>query len=197
MQFADPKQRANAYLILRHLYDGDVIEWPVEDDHALKPVFDALEQQGYVARWDRVWPLHDRYRLTEQGIAAIEAVYKPAGADQTWNELRGRNLPPEQRRTYLVDHGYDPYLWPVIHDPSTSWDTYYDEPSFYSSYIWEDNQGYRHRHHHHHHHHHTPEPVVEDVPVATAPYVMDLDREASAAADAGVAAPLTSDYDVS
>lgn len=194
MQFADPRQRANAFLILRHLYDGDVIEWPVEDDHALKPVFDALETQGYVARWDRTWPLHDRFRLTEQGIAAIEAVYKPAGADQTWNDLRGRNLRPEQRRDYLVNQGYDPYLWPVLHDPSSSWDTYYDEPSFYSSYIWEDDQPFRRRHHHN-----VVEPVVEEVPVpvAQAPYVVDLDREAAAVGDAGVSAPLASDYDVS
>lgn len=191
MQFADPRQRANAYLILRHLYDGDVIEWPIDEGHALKPVFDGLEQQGYVARWDRVWPLHDRYRLTEQGIAAIEGVYKPAIADQTWNDLRSRNLTPDQRRGYLQNQGYDPYLWPVLHDPSSSWDTYYDEPGFYSSYIWEDQQSYRRRHHHHIP---DPEPVVPDVPVAQAPYVVDLDR--AAAADA-VSAPLTSDYDVS
>lgn len=193
MQFADPRQRANAYLILRHLYDGDVIEWPVDDDHAQKPVFDALEQQGYVARWDRVWPLHDRYRLTEQGITAIEAVYKPAGADQTWNDLRRRGLRPAQRRSYLEDHGYDPYLWPLLHDPSTSWDTYYDEPSFYWAYIWEDEQPYRTRHRDHR----PVEPELEPpVPAQAAPYLVDLDREAAATPELATAAGMA-DFDVS
>ena len=81
MQFADPRATATAYLILRHLYDGDIIEWPIPDDHPLREIFMQLEAQGYVARWDRVWPLHDRYRLTEKGISSIEAVYRPAGAD--------------------------------------------------------------------------------------------------------------------
>lgn len=194
MQFADPRQRANAYLILRHLYDGDVIEWPVDDDHPLKPVFDALEQQGYVARWDRVWPLHDRYRLTEQGITAIEAMYKPAGADQTWNDLRRRGLNPAQRRSYLQDHGYDPYLWPLLHDPSTSWDTYYDEPSLYWAYIWEDEQPYRTRHREDR----QVEPEVEPaLPAQAAPYLVDLDREAAAIPELATAAGMAPDYDVS
>jgi len=192
MQFADPRQRANAYLILRHLYDGDVIEWPIDEGHALKLVFDGLEQQGYVARWDRTWPLHDRYRLTEQGIAAIEAVYKPAGADQAWNDLRGRDLQPSQRRDYLENQGYDAYLWPLLHDPSTSWDTYGSERSLYWSYIWEDEQTYRTRHHG------AGAPVeTTEVPSTPTPYVVDLDREAAAAAVAADIAPLTSDYDVS
>jgi hypothetical protein len=193
MQFADPRQRANAYLILRHLYDGDVIEWPIEDDHPLKAIFDALEQQGYVARWDRVWPLHDRYRLTETGIAAIEAVYKPSGADAVWSDLRGRNMRVKERRVYLVDHGYDPYLWPLLHDPSTSWDTYYEDPGFYWGYIWEDDTPYRTRHYVESVEEVVPD--VEDVPVQ-APYVVDLDREAAQSPEMAVASPV-SDYDVS
>jgi len=71
MPFADPRAAATAYLILRHLYDGDIIDWPSPDDHPLREVFAQLEAQGYVARWDRVWPLHDRYRLlTEKGTLA-------------------------------------------------------------------------------------------------------------------------------
>ena len=83
MQFADPKQRANAYLILRHLYDGDVIEWPIDDAHPLRKIFHALEQQGYIARWDRMWPLHDRYRLTEAGRRQLRT------ERESWNRLAG------------------------------------------------------------------------------------------------------------
>jgi hypothetical protein len=193
MQFADPRQRANAYLILRHLYDGDVIEWPIDDGHPLKPIFDALEMQGYVARWDRVWPLHDRYRLTEAGIAAIEAVYRPADSATVWNELRGRNMTVVERRTYLIHYGYDPYLWPLLHDPSVGWDTYYDDPGIYWGYVWEDELPYRSRH--------VVEtgPVVDEVVVADdGPVVYDLDREASMSPDVAIASPHTSaDYDVS
>src|SRR5215218_2790541 len=124
MQFADPQQLSAAYLVLRHLYDGDVIEWPIGEDHPLHPVFVALEAQGYVARWDRVWPLHDRYRLTERGIAAIEAVYRPAGAEAFFDELRGQNLNPAGRRAYLQARQLDPVLWPLLRDPSTHWSTY-------------------------------------------------------------------------
>src|SRR5262245_16965328 len=108
MQFADPHARPVAYMILRHLYDGDIIEWPIPDEHALHHVFQELEMQGYIARWDRVWPLQDRYRLTERGIAAIEAVYRPAGAEAFWEDLCRRNMSPADRRAYLEAQRLDP-----------------------------------------------------------------------------------------
>ncbi|MCL2724102.1 MAG: hypothetical protein FWD69_06650 [Polyangiaceae bacterium] len=138
MQFADPRESATAYLVLRQLYDGDVIDWPIADDHPLRPIFVTLESQGFVARWDRMWPLSDRYRLTDKGIAAIEAVYRPAGAEAFFQDLRQRNLSPADRRAYLQSRGVDPVLWPVLHDPSTHWSTYATVGSRYHAYVWED-----------------------------------------------------------
>jgi hypothetical protein len=138
MQLADPRQQSTAYLILRHLYDGEVIEWPIADDHPGHAVFRALEDQGYIARWDRTWPRRDRYRLTDRGIAAIEAVYKPSGAEVAYDELRRMNLPAAKRRAYLQSRGYDPTLWGLLHDPSTCWDTWESDPGRYHHYIWED-----------------------------------------------------------
>jgi hypothetical protein len=202
MQFGDPQEQSTAYLILRHIYDGDVIEWPIADDHPLRHIFAALESQGYVARWDRVWPLHDRYRLTDQGIAAIEAVYRPAGAESIYNDVRGRNLSAVQRRAYLAQQGYDPVLWPLLHDPSTHWDMYRQDRGSYYDWFWEDQQPYRYRRHGVY----TRDPNLPDLddvgtaaalqPQRTVPYVVDLDREASAGASdpAGLA---SADYDVS
>lgn len=207
MQFADPRATATAYLILRHLYDGDVIEWPVPDDHPLRQVFLQLEAQGYVARWDRVWPLHDRYRLTERGIAAIEAVYRPAGADAFFEDLRRRNLSPADRRAYLQSQGLNPALWPLLHDPSTHWSTFHQVGARYHAYVWEDMQppkrvrpskmkggsggriggGGRVVHHHHHHDDH-------HVRRAAAPHVVDLDQQANEPLHHD---PRTADYDVS
>lgn len=209
MQFADPRATATAYLILRHLYDGDVIEWPVPDDHPLREIFLQLEAQGYVARWDRVWPLHDRYRMTEKGIAAIEAVYRPAGAEAFFEDLRRQNLNPNDRRGYLQRQGLNPALWPLLHDPSSHWSTFHNLGSRFHSYVWEDMQppkrlrpskmkgggggggvkrggggGGRVVHHHHHHDHDRLPP----------PAVVDLDQQAQ---DAGHVAPRTHDYDVS
>jgi hypothetical protein len=206
MQFADPRATATAYLILRHLYDGDIIEWPVPDDHPLREVFLQLEAQGYVARWDRMWPLHDRYRLTERGIAAIEAVYRPAGAEAFFDDLRRRNLSPQNRRAHLQAHGLNPALWPLLHDPSTHWSTFLHGGARYHSYVWEDQQpprrvrpskmkrsgggGGRVVHSHHdHHHHHDPRPHP-----AVLSHVVDLDQQAN---DPGHTAPGTLDYDVS
>lgn len=202
MQFEDPQELSTAYLILRHLYDGDVIDWPIADDHPLRHLFAALETQGDIARWDRTWPRHDRYRLTDQGIAAIEAVYKPAGAQSIYSDVRSRNLDAAQRRAYLSQQGYDPLLWPVLHDPSTHWDTWRQDRGSYYSWFWDD-QPYRY-----HRGYGSPGYVSDqDVgdpadsrPLAhqrTVPYVVDLDREAHASgADAG-AGPVTADHDVS
>ncbi|HET9622226.1 MAG TPA: hypothetical protein VFP84_12725 [Kofleriaceae bacterium] len=207
MEFASPQEKATAYLILRHVYDGDVIEWPIGDDHPLRHIFLALEAQGLLARWDRTWPLHDRYRLTDKGIAAIEAVYKPGEAEQIMREVRAQRMSARQRRAYLTQRGYDPYVWPVIHDPATSWDMDWDDGEIgYGTYygtFWEDDLGYRSR-----------RDVDEarapalDVPAlevadsddpglaktAAAAYVVDLDREAGADGGAG---PTAMDYDVS
>ena len=205
MQFADPRAAATAYLVLRHLYDGDIIEWPIPDDHPLREVFVQLEAQGYVARWDRVWPLHDRYRLTEKGIATIEAVYRPAGADVFFEDLRRRNLSPLDRRAYLQSQGLNPALWPLLHDPSTHWSTFHTIGARYHTYVWEDHQppkrvrptkmkraggggkGPSVVHHHHHHDDRYPHPAL-------IPQLVDLDRQAG---DAGQVAPPTHDYDVS
>jgi hypothetical protein len=205
MQFADPQELSTAYLILRHLYDGDVIEWPIAEEHPLHSVFAALESQGYVARWDRMWPRRDRYRLTEKGIATIEAVYRPAGAELVFDELRRKNLPPPERRAYLQSLGHDPTLWSLLHDPSTHWDSYRDNGGRYTDYIWEDQRpvkrkrrgaqvkrtdtGYTDDLLHDDDYHRRQQ-------AATVPYLVDLDREAHQSTDVDVAAP-QSDYDVS
>jgi len=204
MQFADPQATSTAYLILRHLYDGDIIEWPIPDDHPLRAVFQGLEAQGYVARWDRVWPLRDRYRLTEKGIATIEAVYRPAGAEAFFDELRRQNLSPEGRRAYLQSRRLDPTLWPLLHDPSTHWSTFLTEGARYLAYIWEDQRPARRRRPrpgqkpaaapkavspkvkhvvHHVVHHAPPHPA----------HLVDLDREVEPTGPA----PAAADYDVS
>lgn len=192
MQFATQHDLSLAYLILRHLYDGDIIEWPIPEEHPQRAIFVALEDQGYVARWDRTWPKADRYRLTEAGIAAIEAVYKPAGAETVWNDLRCANLAPAARRQHIQNMGYEPYLWSLLHDPSTQWDSYDQDGSRYWNYLYEDERpGRRHRHH-------VPYVPADDVVEARQPqHLVDLDREVQAGlADANVELP-TSDYDVS
>jgi len=214
MQFADPRARGAAFLILRHLYDGDIIEWPIADDHPMRPIFAQLEAEGYVARWDRVWPLHDRYRLTEKGIATIEGVYRPAGAAAFFEDIRRRNMPPPQRRAFLQSQGLDPNLWPLLHDPSVHWTTFGQGGARGHHFFWEDQMpprrrrrpapgmnvggggggrgmrggggGVRHHVVHHvvHHQHHQPH----------HPHVHDLDREAETGSPI---APTTGDYDVS
>jgi hypothetical protein len=193
MQFEDPQDLSTAYLILRHLYDGEVIDWPIADDHPLRHIFAALEAQGDIARWDRTWPRHDRYRLTDQGIATIEAVYKPAGAQLIYNDVRSRNLSAAQRRAYLSQQGYDPLLWPLLHDPSTRWDMWGQDRGGYYDWFWDDQQPYRHRHGH----------VAPDDPAdaglsnRAVPYVVDLDREArGGGTDSGTERAIA-DHDVS
>jgi hypothetical protein len=151
-----------------------------------------------------MWPRHDRYRLTDLGIATIEAVYRPSGADAFYHDVRGRGLGPAQRRAYLIQQGYDPVLWPLLHDPTTHWDMYRQDRGRYYDWFWEDQQPYRRR---------RQGAVstdddldVDDLgdtddtddasrAVAAAPYVVDLDREAAhSGADLG---PTTTDYDVS
>ena len=143
MPLAQTESRSVAYLILRHLYDGDIIEWPVPDDDPQRDIFVEMETNGWIARWDRVWPLHDRYRLTERGIAAIEAVYRPAEAETLFSELQRRSLRPADRRAFLTSRGYDPMIWPIVHDPWTHWSTYNTTGARYHSYIWEDEAPFR------------------------------------------------------
>lgn len=196
MIFADPRAAATAYLILRHLYDGDVIDWPIADDDPHRETFAALEAQGFVARWDRVWPLHDRYRLTDKGIAAIEAVYRPAGAEAFFDQLRQRNLGAAERRAHLQAHGLNPALWPLLHDPSTHWSTFTTLGGPYHAYVWEDLQPPKRRRQSTSTG--TPGKVVPLSPSTATDhnraFLYDLDREVD---DRGPAAPSTADYDVS
>lgn len=203
MQFADPRATATAYLILRHLYDGDVIEWPVPDDSPHRDIFTRLEADAYVARWDRIWPLHDRYRLTEKGIALIESVYRPAGSEAFFDDLRRRSLSPEGRRSHLTAHGLNPALWPLLHDPSAHWSTFFELGAGYHTYVWEDRQppkrvrpskqrkgrgggGARIAHHHPHDH------VGH-----RAAHLVDLDRQARDEGSTGDPGSRPLDYDVS
>lgn len=209
MQFTDPQELSVAYLILRHLYDGDVIEWPIDEAHPDRKVFEALEAQGYIARWDRTWPRHDRYRLTDRGIAQIESVYRPAGADRMWNDLRSKNLSPEDRRSYIQSQGYDPVWWGILYDPSTHWDTWRTDGGRYHRYLWEDRYGRRWRRDDYDDYdgpsYDSSEPDDPLTPVLAAEaeraahqhtHTVDLDHEASAD---GALAEMSqhSDYDVS
>jgi hypothetical protein len=137
MMFQNPRDTGVALLILRHLYDGDVIDWPMPDDVAQAPIFKGLEAEGYIARWDRIWPLTDRYRLTEKGIKTIESVYRPSGAEQLFAQLVARNLSPSARPPALRAMGCDPTFWPVLHDPHTHWMSWPEQPGPYQRYVWE------------------------------------------------------------
>jgi hypothetical protein len=139
MPFSSPERAALSYLVLRQLYDGDVIEWPIGDEHPLAGLFAALEAQGYLARWNRIWPLKDRYRLTERGISAIEAVYRPSEAETIWQRLRSEG--PAGRRSVLQAHRADPRIWPVLHDPHTHWSNWPHFRGPWYEYIWEDEVG--------------------------------------------------------
>lgn len=193
MQLEDPADRSTAYLILRDLYNGEVIHWPLGGDHPLHYVFAALEERGWIARWDRMWPRRDRYRLTETGIATIEAAYRPAGAEQLFDELRGRGLPAAERRAYLEERGLDPMLWAVLHDPSTRWDGYRTDGSRWLDYLLDRQPAAKPRKPAQG----RPTSGLRPAPTETrrddrmrdpdrdvmmvVPYVVDLDREASSA----------------
>lgn len=162
------RRRAISLLILRHLHDGDVIDYPIAEDHAHREIVQELEAQGFIARWDRIWPLHDRYRLTEQGIAEIEKVYKPEQYEKDMAALRQQNLSPEDRRRYLRDRGYDPYASTVVHDPYADWNTWDDDdPGVLFGYIFSDRDTRQDW---------IPEPVIE--PPSSPPIVEDLDTAA-------------------
>ena len=121
----------------------------------------------------------------------------------SYNDVRGRKLGASQRRTYLAQRGYDPVLWPLLHDPTTRWDMWpYDRGGYYD-WFWEDQLP------HHHRDRGSPGYVRDPdalVPAATVvagqqvrgavPYVVDLDRDANAgsSSDLGVT---SADDDVS
>jgi hypothetical protein len=212
MPFSNPRNAATSYLVLRDLHDGNVIDWPLDEAHPLRGLFDLLTEQGYIARWDRMWPLHDRYRLTEKGIAALEGAYRPAGAQQFVDQLRARRLPAPERRAALQAQRLDPVIWPILHDPYTHWTNLAEDQGPYYRFFWEDQAprrrpappkpqkqaparaqvrvgggggGFRVQHvvvHEHHHHHQDPSTLV------------DLDRDAG---DPDYVAPEPGDYDVS
>lgn len=138
MPFSSPRNAAISYLVLRDLSDGDIIEWPLPPDHPLKALFDGLESGGFIARWDRIWPLSDRYRLTEKGIAALEALYRPAGAEAFFESLRARNIPAVERRAELERAQLHPVIWPILHDPHTHWSTVDQDQGRYYRFFWED-----------------------------------------------------------
>jgi hypothetical protein len=198
MPLVEPQARSIGYLILRHLYDGDIIDWPIDDDHPQRAIFADLEAQGFIARWDRIWPLHDRYRLTEKGIAAIEAVYKPSGADEIYLEMQRRKLKPADRRAFLSQRGCDPTLWPLLHDPWTHWSTYDPWEAQYQSYVWEDQLPFRRTRRAGIMQPIVRDPVVNDVDddddTSVPVGVVDLDREVG---DPGHHGPAAGDYDVS
>lgn len=129
---------AVALLVMRHLYDGDAIDWPLASDHPQFPVFHQLESLGYIARWDRTWPLHDRYRLTEKGIREIEKHYRPADAERIFQQVRQANAgSPKARQAVLRQQGIDPWHWSVLHDPYTHWSTWDSDHGSYHRYFWQ------------------------------------------------------------
>ena len=127
-----------SFLVLRHLYDGDVIDWPLPEAHRHRPLLNLLEAQGFVARWDRIWPLTDRYRLTDKGMQRVEAMYKPQGAEAMFRHLREQNVDPVRRRTILVQARLDPWIWPLLHDPYTHWSSWLEMHGAWHDFVWED-----------------------------------------------------------
>jgi hypothetical protein len=124
-------------LVLRHLYDGDIVDYPLPDDHPDRPLFDGLERKGWIARWNRMWPLRDRYRLTERGIAEIERHYDPKKAEAVLGELKSMGLPPDKRGPWLRSKGYEPESWSTLHDPYTHWETWRTDPGPNFLYVHE------------------------------------------------------------
>lgn len=122
-------------LILRHLHDGGVIDYPLRDDHPAASAMAALMSRGLVAMWDRIWPLHDRYRLTPAGMEWIEATYRPGRAEAVFQELRAAGIPVEARGRWLEERGHDPLRWPAVHDPYVNWDSWTDDPGVWFLYV--------------------------------------------------------------
>jgi pentatricopeptide repeat protein len=160
----DRIRRIVGVLILRHLHDGEEIDYPIPEDHRYRAVFEELETRGLIERWDRIWPLHDRYRLTPRGMAGIVAVRRPEEADQLFEEMHERGLAPRERHEYLIQHGYDPAVWSAVNDTSVTWTDWESDPGEYWRYVCEE----------------LPADTGLGAPAAPPPRpsVMDLDREA-------------------
>lgn len=131
-------KRLRGLLILRHLADGDAIDYPVPDDHPHARVFKELEAEGWVARWDRWWPMADRYRLTEKGQERVQKLYQPDVFEKLYEKMQTQDLSPADRRAFLRAEGIDPEVAPALHDPSVDWTSWSDDdPGPYWAYVWE------------------------------------------------------------
>jgi hypothetical protein len=156
-------------VVLRFLHDGEIVDYPIRDDDDLRAVFDVLEREGYLARWNRTWPLNDRYRLTEAGIAEIEKYYRPGPAENAHREMRERGLAPGDRQRWLRERGHDPFLWALLNDPYIDWRSWWSHPGPYARYVFEQAA--------------PREPALassgSDIPEprVARPHLVDLDRE--------------------
>jgi hypothetical protein len=131
-------------------------------------VFHQLEALGFIARWDRTWPLRDRYRLTDRGIREIEKHYRPADAQRVFQQVRQANAgSPKARQAALRQHGVDPWHWSILHDPYTHWSTWGTNHGSYHRYFWE--EPVSHRRHKSHGVHEAPvdQPLGQTVPAQT------------------------------
>ncbi len=135
--FSNQRDATSALLILRHLHDGEAIDYPVPVDSPHAHLFAQLEADGYIERWDRFWPLSDRYRLTERGAQTIRSCYRPANAAAVMQQLRARHLAPPARPQALRAMGFDPALWPILHDPGTDWRLWPAQIGPFQRYVWE------------------------------------------------------------
>jgi uncharacterized membrane protein YgcG len=137
MMFSSHRESIVGLLVLRHLHTGNVIDFPVPDELPQAHIFHTLLKHGHLERWGRVWPLSDRYRLTAQGVQAIQSAYRPENAEAILQQLRARNLAPAARPQALRAMGFDPNYWPILHDPHVHWMTWPELIGPYQRYIWE------------------------------------------------------------
>ena len=94
MMFSNHRDSVTGLLILRHLHTGNVIDHPAPEALPQARILKILEENGLIERWNRVWPMTDRYRLTEKGAQVIQGAFRPEGAEAIFQQLRSRNLPP-------------------------------------------------------------------------------------------------------
>lgn len=137
MMFSTHRESVIGLLVLRHLHTGNVIDYPAPESLPQIKILKTLEDNGFIERWNRLWPLADRYRLTAKGVQAIQAAYRPDNAEAVLQQLRARNLAPSARPQALRALGYDPNYWPILHDPHTHWMTWPELIGPYQRYIWE------------------------------------------------------------
>jgi hypothetical protein len=162
----DTSERAIRLLIMRALLDGDVIDYPIAADHRKHGLFSALEAEGLIARWDRMWPLHDRYRLTERGTSLIQRLQDPDAQD-FFERLKEQGLSPAARRKELRSRNLDPFDYSVVNDPYSSWETWDDDPGAFFLYVNEQDSEEP-----------SDRPVISHAAVPRSAGVIDLDRDA-------------------